>query len=110
MMNFYDKKLVGRRIRQRREALGISREQVAEQIGRVPRFCADIERGKVGMSIETLLSICKLLKLTPNDVLIIEDTNVLSNEAEIIAALNQSTEKQRQDALSLLKLFLNAIR
>ncbi|OXS56963.1 transcriptional regulator [Cohnella sp. CIP 111063] len=110
-MSVYDKKKVGQRIRKQREALEISREQLAEQIGRVPRFCADIERGQAGMSIETMLSICTLLKLSPNELLLGQDANTTTyDETElIIAALNQCTEKQRKDALALLKLFITAI-
>ncbi|MNJ54555.1 helix-turn-helix transcriptional regulator [Paenibacillus bouchesdurhonensis] len=51
-MSDYDKKAVGERIRSRRKALEISQEDFAERIGRVPKFCADIERGQTGMSIE----------------------------------------------------------
>lgn len=112
MMSVYDKKKVGQRIRKQREALEISREQLAERIGRVPRFCADIERGKAGMSIETMLSICNLLKLSPNELLLEHEAKVTpDDETElIVSALRHCTEKQRKDALALLRLFLTAIR
>jgi len=111
-MNTYDKKKVGERIRTRRKALNISQEEFAERIGRVPKFCADIERGQAGMSIETMLSICTLLKLSPNELLLGQNSNAtMYDETElIVAALNQCTEKQRKDALALLKLFLTAVR
>lgn len=111
-MIVYDKQKVGQRIRKQREALGITREQLAEQVGRVPRFCADIERGNAGMSIETMLSICNFLKFSPNDLLLGQDVHVTNlNDTElIIDALNHCTEKQRKDALALLKLFLTAIK
>jgi transcriptional regulator with XRE-family HTH domain len=109
MLN-YDRKLVGQRIRKQREVLGISREQFAEKIGKVPRFCANIERGQVGMSIETMLSICSLLKLSPNDLLLNSEPNSSEDNetALIMAALKHCTEQQRKDALALLKLFLGA--
>ncbi|TNJ59075.1 helix-turn-helix transcriptional regulator [Paenibacillus hemerocallicola] len=111
-MRGYDKKAVGERIRAQRKALDISQEDFAERIGRVPKFCADIERGQAGMSIETMLSICSLLKLSPNELLFGSSTSTkLHDETQlIIAALNQCTEKQRRDAYALLKLFLTAIR
>jgi transcriptional regulator with XRE-family HTH domain len=110
-MNIYDKKMVGQQIRTRREALGLSREQLAEHIGRVPRFYADIERGQAGMSIETMLSIGSLLKLSPNEILFGNDSDgdIHDETKNILAALNQCTEKQRKDALELLKLFLSAV-
>ncbi|MEK3899274.1 helix-turn-helix domain-containing protein [Paenibacillus sp. FSL R7-0179] len=110
-MIVYDKKKVGKRIRKQRDALEISREQMAEYIKRVPRFCGDIERGKVGMSIETMLSICHLLKISPNELLLDNEASSMSDESELImAALQNCTEKQRKDALALLKLFLNAVK
>lgn len=111
-MSAYDKKKVGQRIRAQREALGLTREQLAEKIGRVPRFCADVERGKVGMSIETMLGICDYLKISPNEMLFGGNPfNGSSRETEMImVSLNQCTEKQRKDALALLKLFLTAIQ
>jgi len=68
-MSDYDKKAVGERIRTRRKALGISQEDFAERIGRVPKFCADIERDEAGMSIQTMLSICSLLKISADQLL-----------------------------------------
>ncbi|TCZ78467.1 XRE family transcriptional regulator [Paenibacillus albiflavus] len=111
-MKDYNKKAVGERIRLQRKALGISQEEFAERVERVPRFCADIERGQVGMSIETMLSVCSLLKLTPNELLIGESAPTANtNELELItSALSKCTEKQRKDAYALLKLFLKAIQ
>jgi len=110
-MNGYDKKAVGERIKLRRKALGLSQENFAERIGRVPKFCADIERGQAGMSIQTMLTICALLKISPNDLLLGETNRAAPNELNlIVSALKQCTEQQRQDAYSLLKLFLIATR
>ncbi|MEF2966733.1 helix-turn-helix transcriptional regulator [Paenibacillus sp. M1] len=110
-MSDYDKRAVGERIRSRRKALGLSQEDFAERIGRVPKFCADIERGQVGMSIETMLGICSLLKMSPNQLLLgdLGQSQVHDETEIIIDALNQCTEKQRKDAFALLRLFLTAI-
>lgn len=111
-MSDYDKKAVGERIRTRRKALNISQEDFAERIGRVPKFCADIERGQTGMSIETMFNICSLLKMSPNQLLLgsLDQTKSYDETELIIDALNQCTEKQRKDAYALLKLFLTVIR
>ncbi|MFD2114592.1 helix-turn-helix domain-containing protein [Paenibacillus yanchengensis] len=112
-MNEYNKKQVGERIRERRKSFNLTQEDFAERIGRVPKFCADIERGQVGMSIETLLSICSLLKLTPNELLL-PDSTIFTTENNteidmITSALQQCNDQQRKDAYALLKLFLTAI-
>ena len=109
-MSDYDKKAVGERIRAQRKALGLSQEELAERIGRVPKFCADIERGQAGMSIDTMLKICSLLKILPNDLLL--GNSAYESNAEknlILSALSHCTEQQCKDAYELLTLFLRSI-
>ena len=60
----YDYKAVGERIRHRRMELNLTQAELAEKISRVPKYCADIERGYCGMSIETLLAFCKALEVS----------------------------------------------
>ena len=45
---------IGKRIRKKRNGLGISREKFSEVIGITPHFLAQIECGKKGMSTSTL--------------------------------------------------------
>ena len=47
----------GSRVRTIREQAGLTREQLAEMIERSPTFVADVERGSVGVSIQTLIKI-----------------------------------------------------
>lgn len=55
---------VGERTRLRRNALGLTRERLAELIGVSPRFLADVESGKVGVSLATLKRMCTALECT----------------------------------------------
>ena len=57
----YDKLAVGRRIRGRRKELGISRQELASQIGKTEKYYADIERGYCGMSLDTMIDIAGCL-------------------------------------------------
>ena len=106
----YDKKSVGERIRSKRKALGLTQEGFAERIDCVPKFCADIEGGKKGMSITTMLKICSLLKMTPDELFGFKESNINDETDLIISALNKCTERQRKDAVELLKLFIAAIK
>ena len=63
---------VGRRIRQQRENAGYSREKFAEQIGITPRFLADVERGRVGLSLSNLRRVCEILGIS-SDILLWEN-------------------------------------
>ena len=62
---------IGKRIRQQREFMGLTREQFAEQIDVTPKFCSDIEAGVKGMSVPTLCRIAKVLRLVRNPYLCI---------------------------------------
>ncbi len=61
---------IGKRVRERREAMKYSREQLAEVLGISARFLADIELGTKGMSFSTLIKLCELLSTTPDYVIL----------------------------------------
>lgn len=67
--------IVGERCRMRRAALGFTREKSAELIGVSPRFLADVESGKVGISLATLKRMCCVFECTA-DFLIGNDVAV----------------------------------
>ena len=97
----YDYQLVGRRIRRRRKDLGLSRETLAERMGRAPKYCADIERGTCGMSIETLLLFCRALNMSPNTLLLgdcIPDDSPI--DRQILSGLAECTAEQKEKAAS----------
>ena len=49
---------IGGRVRAYRESLGMSREAFSEQIGLSPQFLAEAEKGKKGLSAESIYKIC----------------------------------------------------
>lgn len=60
----YDTRSTGERIRSKRILLGLTQEELAEQIHRAPKYYSDIERGSCGMSMETMISIAKILDMS----------------------------------------------
>lgn len=62
-------RLLGANIRQRRRALGLTQESLAAQVGISASFLGHIERGSRTLSVDTLLSLCRALGVTPNDLL-----------------------------------------
>lgn len=69
MEKLIDNKAVGRRLRLRRDALGITRDKLAEAIDVIPKFVQDIEYGNKGMSTETLARLSEVLGLTTDYIL-----------------------------------------
>ena len=106
----YDRKAVGNAIRKRRLALGLTQEQAAEKIDRALRFYSRIELGDVGMSVDTLLEICGMLKTTP-DALLIRETSDDANAARewIAEAIARCPAEKQQTAIDLLKVYLKSL-
>lgn len=72
MTNRYEKeklKIVGKNYQKARIANGVTQEEAAEVPNLSPSFMSDIERGKSIGSIHTLIALCNLYKVSPNDIL-----------------------------------------
>lgn len=61
------------RIRKAREDAGYTREQFAELLNVSVSYLAELERGKTGMAVKTLVAICKVLGLSADYVLFGEE-------------------------------------
>ena len=106
----YDRKAVGNEIRRRRLALGLTQEQAAEKTDRALRFYSRIELGDVGMSVDTLLEICGMLKTTP-DALLIQETSDDANAVRewVAEAIARCPADKQQTAIDLLKVYLKSL-
>jgi transcriptional regulator with XRE-family HTH domain len=60
----YRAKDVGTRLRKLRQENRYSRKEIAERIGRSPKYYADIERGICGMSLETLIGLADIYHIS----------------------------------------------
>ena len=63
------------RIRKAREDAGYTREQFAELLNVSVSYLAELERGKTGMAVKTLMAICKVLGLSADYILFGEERN-----------------------------------
>ena len=105
----YNRPEVGRRIRSRRQALGLSRQEIANQIGKAEKYFADIERGYCGMSLDTMIDIAGCLGVTL-DYLVFgeEEKNEMAEDSKtLLFYLNNCGEKKRRKAMELLKVYLS---
>ncbi len=95
----------GQKLKIARESLGLTQEKVAEYLGLGPRYISDIERNKTKGSIDTLVKLCNIYNITPNDLLNeyiyfnIETTNI---DLSGFYALN---EEHQHIILDLIKFF-----
>jgi transcriptional regulator with XRE-family HTH domain len=77
-----DLKAIGHRIKQAREAKGLTQAQLAEKVGLSVSHISVIERGIKTPKLETLVDILNVLKVDANFVL----TDVLSISNEIVSS------------------------
>ena len=103
----YSKTAAGARIRSCRERLGLSRQRMAEQIGKAEKYYAYIERGYCGMSLETMVKIADCLGITLDYMIFGEDRQDLPEDSRsILFFLGNCDEKKRKKAMELLKVYL----
>lgn len=68
-MDTATKKQIGSRLREKREQAGYSREKLAELCSLSPRFIANIEFGDATFSLDSLLTMCRALSCTSDELL-----------------------------------------
>ena len=105
----FDFRSIGGKLLQARARMGITQAEAAERAGISDRTYADIERGTVNMRLETLLRICEVMKLSPDDLLTKEIGTDLPGQAVILARLESCTASERETALRLLDVYLTSI-
>ena len=103
-----DYKSIGARIQYYRSLQGVSQESLAEAVAVSRRYISDLELGKKGASLETLVAIANTLRITAGDILadilIEERPSVLSanfdifgdctrEETDFLLAMLQSTKQ-----------------
>ena len=111
MAYIYDKVRVGNQIRKIRQSLGWTQEQVAERIEKSLIFYSRIELGQAGMSFQTLLDICFVFGVTPDEILLEpQSEETLANVEWIAKRMSALPAKRQQTAIELFKLYLDDIK
>ena len=99
-----DKKRIGKRIRHRREAAGLSQEQLAEKLELSTNHISSIECGKSLLTTKRLLDLCDILGGTPNYYLLGE----IEQGADRITSLVKELTPDAQEMLCrLLETYLH---
>lgn len=100
--------LFGERLRRRRNTLGFTQEHVAEQIGISLRFYQMIERGEKSVSLDTLVSLSRALRVSVDYLLFGDLPQPLENPISNI--LHTLSPAQREDAVRILTLYAKACK
>ena len=97
---------MGIRVREYREKLNYTMEEFAEKLDITPRFVSDIELGKKGMSIDTLIKMCELLSVSADYLIWGKGEKAENNIAALTAELSDDEMKHAED---LMRTFVKAI-
>ena len=108
-MLLFDFRAIGNKLLTIRKRNGLTQAEVAEAAGLSDRTYADIERGTVNMRIETILRICNVFHITPDEILTEENTPEPVEQEELLRRLNGCSSKNRETALRLLAVYLNSL-
>ena len=100
---------IGNKLLTIRKRLGLTQAEVAELAGLSDRTYADIERGNVNMRIETILRICGVLHITPDEILTENQAEMTPQQEELLAKLNACSPKDKETALRLLNVYLQSL-
>lgn len=95
----FNKEYMGQKIKMARKEKGFTQEHLAELVGISNRTLNLMEKGKSGMSIETLIKFCNTLDVSPNYILSYKSTNDNTQDA-----LDYFTPNQKL----IIKEFLSA--
>ena len=103
-----DLNAIGNHLYHIRKSKGLTQSEVAELAELSDRTYADIERGSVSMRVDTLIKICNALQITPNDIIVVDNTPTLTQE-DLTTMLNHCSASQQETAMSLLQVYLRSL-
>lgn len=108
-MLLFDFRAIGNKLLAIRKRLGMTQAEVAEAAGLSDRTYADIERGTVNMRIETILRICQVLHITPDEVLTEDRTPAAIQQEQLWERLSACNPKDKETAFRLLEVYLQSL-
>ena len=101
---------IGEKLFSIRKRMGLTQAEVAEAAELSTRTYADIERGSVNMRIETVLRICNVFHITPDEILTTDDSSISAKQQELWDRLNSCSPKDKETALKLLSVYLESLK
>lgn len=95
---------IGIRIKIARERMGYTQEKFAEIIDRSVQYISDLERGKVGPSIQTLIRICDALYVTTDFLILGKETQAQDGNSVLNIPPNLTEKEQEvlQEGINVL--------
>lgn len=101
-------KHIGKVYHEYRQKNNLTQNQVAELIGVEPRHISQIERGYSKGSIDTLIKLCNVFKITPDIVLYdLLDNDIKDSLSIYDEKFKKLNKKDKETVLHLIDYFLS---
>lgn len=100
------KEKVGKRIRQIREDMGMTKEKFAKLLGISGQYLGVVEHGKSYLSIEKLKILCEITNLSADYILFGKDEQLINNTQKILSEFSNEQIEIGCEALQKLALLL----
>lgn len=103
------KEEIGKRIKNARESMGMTKEEFARHLGISGQYLGIIERGSSCLSVEKLKVLCDLTNLSADYILFGKDNNLIQNTKNILSEFTDEQIDIGCDTLKKLALFIKTI-
>ncbi len=100
------KEEIGKRIKQIREDMGMTKEKFANLIGISGQYLGVVEHGKSYLSIEKLKNLCDITNLSADYILFGKDNNVVDNTKQILSEFSDKQIELGCETLQKLALLI----
>lgn len=107
-MNELLKSQIGQRVREKREQAGYTREKLGELCSLSPRFIANVELGDATFSLDSLITVCKVLSCSSDYILFGND---IDNKpwSDVIAKLQHLDLKYQPSMSKTIQAIIESI-
>ena len=107
-MDASTKSQIGRRLREKREQAGYTREKLAELCSLSPRFIANVEFGDSTFSLDSLMSVCRALSCSADYILFGVRADI-EGWSDTVSRLRQLDRKYQEPVNKTLQGVIEAI-
>ena len=111
-----DRREMGRRIKDRRETLRMSREKLAEYLDVSPQFIADVDYGSKGVSIKRLYLVSPALGVTTDYIIagsvyeLDGDSEAARVQEQILDLLHRCDAKQLKGLRDIAEIYVDGVK
>lgn len=99
---------IGRRFREKREQAGYTREKLGELCSLSPRFIANIEFGDSSFSLDSLMTVCRVLSCS-SDYLLLGDNIDSAAWTETVSQIQQLDVRYQKPVEKTIQGIIEAI-